>query len=146
MPRSRLRNERANSTIRRSPAASSFLQANSGEVRRYDRARVPVGATRSVAKAWRWVSFPGEGTSVAVSTSTKARAAKNCRNAAAMRMRPSRKGRRLACKAQKGGGIRGRSVHRGFNHLIAVKITGERLPDQYGAARHLGPALVARVR
>src|SRR5262249_14948662 len=40
----------------------------------------------------------------------------------------------------------GRSFHRGFNRLVAAKITGERPPDQYGAARHLGPALVALAR
>ena len=38
-PLSRLRKERANSKMRRSPAASSFLQANSGEVRRNRRSR-----------------------------------------------------------------------------------------------------------
>src|SRR5438445_8486523 len=70
---------------------------------------------RSLAKACRWVSFPGEATSAEVSTSTKSRAAKNCRSAAAMPMRLRRNGRRSAWTAQNGGGIGallGRQVQR----------------------------------
>ena len=58
-PRSRLRNTRAKLKIRGSPAASSFLQANSGEVCRYIGARPPPGVASSVAKACRWTSLPG---------------------------------------------------------------------------------------
>src|SRR5262249_26726307 len=47
----------------------------------------------------------GERTSAAVSTSTKSRAAKNRRNAAAIRMRANRNGRRPACNAQNGDAI-----------------------------------------
>src|SRR5437764_58104 len=47
----------------------------------------------------------GERTSVAVSTSTKSRAAKSSRNAATIRMRANRNGRRPACKAQNGDAI-----------------------------------------
>src|ERR1700731_3112021 len=70
-PRSRSRNTRANSNILVSPAANNFLQANSGEVRRYRVARSPSEAMNSTRGACKWVSLPGETCRIAVSTSVK---------------------------------------------------------------------------
>src|ERR1700760_3964616 len=70
-PRSRSRNTRANSNILVSPAASSFLQANSGEVRRYLGTRAPSEPVNSTRGACKWVSLPGETCRIAVSTSVK---------------------------------------------------------------------------
>jgi len=102
----RLRNgpgELDESGVRRPPR--SFLQANSGEVRRYNAARA--GWAHQIGREGVEVGLiPGEGTSVAVSTSTKVPRREELVATPAMRMRPSSRaaGRRAS---PEGGGIRG---------------------------------------
>src|SRR6516165_3955568 len=65
-----------------------------------------------VAKACKWVSLPGEIRKLAVSTSTKSRAANQARRLDTMRPRAMRIGRRCACISgvqndEEGGGTCG---------------------------------------
>jgi len=59
---------------------------------------------------------------------------------------PEQEGPSAGVQSPEGRRHQGRSFQRGLNHPAAVKITGDLPQDQYGAARHLGTALVARVR
>src|SRR6266446_9579071 len=96
-PRSRSRNTRANSKIFSSPAASNFLQANSGEVRRYRVALVPSPRLSSVRGACRWVSLPGETCKIPVSTSAKPCSSNHALTALVISALAIRNGFRSAC-------------------------------------------------
>src|ERR1700753_1361958 len=98
-PRSRSRNTRANSKILDSPAASNFLQANSGEVRKYRVARVPSEPASSVRGACKWVSLPGETCRIAVSTSVKPCSSNQARVARVMALLAAKNGLRSARRA-----------------------------------------------
>src|SRR5437764_753946 len=90
--RSRSRNTRASSKILLSPAASNFLQENSGEVRKYRVTRSPLSPNNSVRGACRWVSLPGETCKMAVSTSTKPWSSNHARTARVIAVRAARNG------------------------------------------------------
>src|SRR5229473_927620 len=97
--RSRSRNTRASSNILVSPAASNFLQENSGEVRKYRVARSPPLPKSSVRGACRWVSLPGETCKIPVSTSAKPCSSNHALIALVMALRAAKNGLMSACRA-----------------------------------------------
>src|SRR5665647_474181 len=108
-------------------AARDFIEVETAAL------QVSPGPIRSVAKACRWVSLPGEICRAAVSTSMKSWPANQALSAAAMRPRPKRCGRRAAwMPGSQNGGLLGTFT----STAGPAGKTGVAREDRYGAARN----------